>query len=102
MTLEINPCHPSGVAVFTVDSLGRRPLLLGGVSAMVVALLALGGSQLVLSGGIATWTSVFALLMYVGAYQVRAILSWSHVKKFGLRRQTIGTIIHHRAEVNAP
>ncbi|CAL8468142.1 g7681 [Coccomyxa elongata] len=67
----------TGVAVFTVDSLGRRPLLLGGVSAMVVALLALGGSQLVLSGGMATWTSVIALLIYVGAYQVSfGPISW--------------------------
>ena len=32
----------AGVAVAKVDSVGRRPLLLGGVSAMVVALLALG------------------------------------------------------------
>ena len=60
--------------MLTVDSVGRRPLLLGGVSAMVVALLALGGSQLVLSGGIATWTSVLALLFYVGAYQVSTVL----------------------------
>jgi len=57
------------VAVLTVDSLGRRPLLLGGVGAMVVALLALGGSQVALEGGLGTWTSVIALLMYVGAYQ---------------------------------
>lgn len=55
--------------MLSVDSLGRRPLLLGGVGAMVGALLALGGSQLLLSGGTATWTSVIALLMYVGAYQ---------------------------------
>ncbi len=66
--------YQTGVAVLTVDSVGRRPLLLGGVSAMVVALLALGGSQLVLSGGIATWTSVLALLFYVGAYQVSTVL----------------------------
>jgi hypothetical protein len=60
----------AGVAVLTVDSLGRRPLLLAGVSSMVVALLALGGSNLVLSGSLETWTSVIALLVYVGAYQV--------------------------------
>ena len=59
------------MAVLTVDSLGRRPLLLGGVGSMVVALLALGGSQIALSGGAETWTSVAALLLYVGAYQAR-------------------------------
>jgi hypothetical protein len=59
------------VAVLTVDSLGRRPLLLGGVFSMVIALLALGGSQIALSGGAETWTSVAALLLYVGAYQAR-------------------------------
>lgn len=63
--------HGPGVAVLTVDSLGRRPLLLGGVGAMVVALCALGASQISLVGELETWTSVGALLLYVGAYQVR-------------------------------
>ena len=62
----------TGVAVLTVDSLGRRPLLLGGVSAIVVALCALGASQISLTGELETWTSVGALLLYVGAYQVGA------------------------------
>ena len=53
-----------------MEDLGRRPLLLIGVSSMVVSLLALGGSQLVLTGQAETWTSVAALLLYVGAYQV--------------------------------
>ena len=66
----------TGVAVLTVDSLGRRPLLLGGVSAIVVALCALGASQISLTGQLETWTSVGALLLYVGAYQVCS--SWRH------------------------
>ncbi len=60
-----------------VDSVGRRPLLLGGVSAMVAALLLLGAAELVLTGRAESYTSVAALLLYVGAYQVR--IAW--VKK---------------------
>ena len=57
--------------MFTVDKLGRRPLLLGGVSGIVVALLALGGLQYVgADAGPATLLSCAALLLYVGAYQV--------------------------------
>ncbi|CAL5219592.1 g1455 [Coccomyxa viridis] len=67
----------TGVAVLTVESLGRRPLLLIGVSSMVVSLLALAGSQLALTGQLETWTSVIALLLYVGAYQVSfGPISW--------------------------
>jgi len=57
--------------VAKVDSVGRRPLLLGGVSAMVAALLLLGGAELVLTGRAESYTSVAALLLYVGAYQAR-------------------------------
>ena len=60
----------AGVAVLTVDSVGRRPLLLWGVGGMTVALVGLGGSSLALSGSVSTWSSVAALLLYVGAYQV--------------------------------
>ena len=60
----------AGVAVATVDSVGRRPLLLGGVSGMIVALVGLGVASIQLQGGAAAWTSVAALLAYVGAYQV--------------------------------
>lgn len=66
----------TGVAVATVDSWGRRPLLLAGIGGIVVSLLALGTAQSegVLSFGmvspeVASWVSVVALLMYVGAYQ---------------------------------
>ncbi len=68
------------VAVLKVDSWGRRPLLLYGVSGMVAALLALGVAQ---SGGgagldgAAAWTSVGALLLYVGCYQMSfGPISW--------------------------
>ena len=60
--------------MLTVESLGRRPLLLIGVSSIVASLLALAGSQLALTGQAETWTSVAALLLYVGAYQVRAVV----------------------------
>ena len=60
----------TGVAVLTVDSVGRRPLLLWGVGGMTVALIGLGGSSLTLTGSVSTWSSVAALLLYVGAYQV--------------------------------
>lgn len=63
------------MAVLSVDSVGRRPLLLWGVSGMTVALLALGGSSLALSGSASTWSSVVALLLYVGAYQVLSSLT---------------------------
>ena len=64
------------VAVSFVDTAGRRPLLLAGVSTMVAALVALGGLS-VATGGVGAvdpalaWGSVAALLLYVGAYQVR-------------------------------
>jgi hypothetical protein len=68
------------VAVASVDRLGRRPLLLFGVSGMVAALLALTAAQggvdaaeaaAAAAGGSAAWLSAAALLLYVGCYQVR-------------------------------
>lgn len=58
--------------MLTVDSWGRRPLLLLGVSLLTVALVALSAVNTFLpaSSPTATWTSVVALLLYVGAYQV--------------------------------
>jgi MFS family permease len=69
------------VAVFTVDSWGRRPLLLYGVSGMVLSLLALGFTQAGPAGGAldgaAAWASVGALLLYVGCYQMSfGPISW--------------------------
>jgi MFS family permease len=62
----------TGVAVATVDSWGRRPLLLTGISGIIISLLILGSSQsgmLPLSADVTSWVSVGALLLYVGAYQ---------------------------------
>ncbi|KAB1205533.1 D-xylose-proton symporter-like 2 [Morella rubra] len=58
----------TGVAVLVVDRLGRRPLLLGGVSGMVVSLLLLGSYYLFLDNAAAV--AVVALLLYVGCYQL--------------------------------
>jgi hypothetical protein len=67
------------VAVLTVDKIGRRPLLLGGVAAMTASLLALSAATASGSvGHVATATavsSVLALLLYVGAYQVCVCMS---------------------------
>eukprot|EP00878_Enallax_costatus_P015293 GHUV01016014.1.p1 GENE.GHUV01016014.1~~GHUV01016014.1.p1 ORF type:complete len:374 (+),score=78.37 GHUV01016014.1:438-1559(+) len=75
------------VAVATVDKLGRRPLLLGGVGGMVVALLLLtaaqggvdaaAGAAGVADVGGAAWLSAAALLLYVGCYQISfGPISW--------------------------
>ena len=75
-----SPSRHAGIAVAKVDSLGRRPLLLWGVSGVVVALLALGtaaqaggagGALLALAPEAVAWTNLLALLLYVGCYQVR-------------------------------
>lgn len=70
----------TGVAVVTVDNWGRRPLLLYGVSALTASLLflaAASSSTLGLPDGLAAWTNLGALLVYVGAYQVSfGPISW--------------------------
>ncbi|KAF3432668.1 hypothetical protein FNV43_RR23770 [Rhamnella rubrinervis] len=58
----------TGAAVLVVDRLGRRPLLLGGVSGMVISLFLLGSYYLFLDEAAAV--AVVALLMYVGCYQL--------------------------------
>ncbi|TYJ24234.1 hypothetical protein E1A91_A08G247600v1 [Gossypium mustelinum] len=58
----------TGVAVVVVDRLGRRPLLLGGVSGMVISLFLLGSYYLFLDDLAAI--AVVALLLYVGCYQL--------------------------------
>lgn len=63
-------CLSVGVAVATVDKLGRRPLLLGGVTGLVLSLLALSGAQGLVKGDAATWVSVVGLLAYTASYQV--------------------------------
>jgi len=67
------------VAVVTVDRLGRRPLLLGGVSGMILALITLGfttpgapWSHLIgIDPSSLAQLSVIALLLFVGCYQAR-------------------------------
>lgn len=58
----------TGSAVVVIDKLGRRPLLLGGVSGMVVALFLLGSYYTFLDNISAI--AVLALLLYVGCYQI--------------------------------
>lgn len=63
----------TGVAVLSVDRLGRRPLLLAGVGALTVALLLLAelsGPTPPLTGDAGAYASAACLLLYVGAYQV--------------------------------
>lgn len=58
----------TGAAVLVVDRLGRRPLLLGGVSGMVISLFLLGSYYIFLDN--APVVAVVALLLYVGCYQL--------------------------------
>ncbi|XP_057541247.1 D-xylose-proton symporter-like 2 [Amaranthus tricolor] len=58
----------TGIAVSVVDKLGRRPLLLGGVSGMVISLLFLGAYYTFLGDEPAI--AVIGLLLYVGCYQL--------------------------------
>ena len=66
----------TGFAVKYVDTLGRRPLLLGGVSVMTLATAVLGACSATLAAGdaanapLTANASVVAVFMYVGAYQV--------------------------------
>ncbi|EFN53468.1 hypothetical protein CHLNCDRAFT_25635 [Chlorella variabilis] len=65
----------TGIAVATVDSWGRRPLLLYGVSGIVLSLLALGTAQV--ARDMVAWTNLVALLLYVGCYQLSfGPISW--------------------------
>ncbi|XAR71540.1 hypothetical protein NMG60_11017871 [Bertholletia excelsa] len=58
----------TGVAVTIVDRLGRRPLLLSGVSVMAISLFLLGSYYTFLDDVPAM--AVVALLLYVGCYQL--------------------------------
>ncbi|KAL3683388.1 hypothetical protein R1sor_001410 [Riccia sorocarpa] len=73
------------VAVLYVDKTGRRPLLIGGVSGIVLALLLLAAYYSFASGVPAL--AVGALLLYVGSYQVSfGPISWLMVSEvFPLR-----------------
>ncbi|XP_028778129.1 D-xylose-proton symporter-like 2 [Neltuma alba] len=58
----------TAAAVVIVDSLGRRPLLLGGVSGMVISLFLLGSYYLFLNDALSI--AIVGLLLYVGCYQI--------------------------------
>ncbi|KAL8134729.1 hypothetical protein AgCh_009663 [Apium graveolens] len=67
----------TGIAVLVVDKLGRRPLLLGGVSGMVISLFLLGSYYTFLDNAPAV--AVGGLLFYVGCYQVHAIFFFVYI-----------------------
>uniref|UniRef100_A0A453MAL6 Major facilitator superfamily (MFS) profile domain-containing protein n=1 Tax=Aegilops tauschii subsp. strangulata TaxID=200361 RepID=A0A453MAL6_AEGTS len=80
----------TGVAVLKVDNLGRRPLMIGGVSGITVALFLLAAYYKVLSGF--PYVAVGALLLYVGCYQLSfGPISWLMVSEiFPLRTRGRG------------
>jgi sugar porter (SP) family MFS transporter len=58
----------TGVAVLVIDRLGRRPLLIGGVSGIAVSLFLLSSYYTLLKD--VSYVAVIALLLYVGCYQL--------------------------------
>ncbi|XP_073002256.1 D-xylose-proton symporter-like 2 isoform X2 [Typha latifolia] len=58
----------TGVAVLVVDRLGRRPLLIGGVSGIAISLFLLSSYYTLLNHS--PLVAVIALLLYVGCYQL--------------------------------
>ncbi|XP_072963238.1 D-xylose-proton symporter-like 2 isoform X1 [Typha angustifolia] len=58
----------TGVAVLVVDRLGRRPLLIGGVSGIAISLFLLSSYYTLLKDS--PLVAVIALLLYVGCYQL--------------------------------
>lgn len=73
------------VAVLYVDKLGRRPLLIGGVTGLAVSLVILSTYFSLLKG--LPYLAVTALLLYVGCYQISfGPISWLMVSEiFPLR-----------------
>ncbi|KAF8395155.1 hypothetical protein HHK36_019096 [Tetracentron sinense] len=70
----------TGVAILKVDDLGRRPLLIGGVSGIALSL-ALLASYYKFLGGYPI-VAVAALLLYVGCYQISfGPISWLMVSE---------------------
>ncbi|RWR76698.1 D-xylose-proton symporter-like protein 3, chloroplastic [Cinnamomum micranthum f. kanehirae] len=70
----------TGFAVLKVDDLGRRPLLIGGISGIVVALSLLAAYYKFLEG--LPIVAVAALLLYVGSYQISfGPISWLMVSE---------------------
>ncbi|ONK71535.1 uncharacterized protein A4U43_C04F9640 [Asparagus officinalis] len=58
----------TGIAVLVVDKIGRRPLLIGGVSGITVSLFLLSSYYMLFKGS--AFVAVIALLLYVGCYQL--------------------------------
>ncbi|GFQ02192.1 d-xylose-proton symporter-like 2 [Phtheirospermum japonicum] len=83
----------TGVAVLVVDRLGRRPLLLGGVSGIAVSLFLLGSYYSYL--GDTHVVAVVALLIYVGCYQLSfGPIGWLMISEiFPLRQRGRGLSI---------
>ncbi|RZC93629.1 hypothetical protein C5167_007667 [Papaver somniferum] len=70
----------TGVAVLKVDDLGRRPLLIGGVTGITASLLFLSAYYKILQGY--PLVAVSALLLYVGCYQISfGPISWLMVSE---------------------
>ncbi|ERN08005.1 D-xylose-proton symporter-like 3, chloroplastic [Amborella trichopoda] len=70
----------TGIAVAKVDSLGRRPLLIGGVSGIVFSLFLLAAYYKILQGF--PVAAVVALLLYVSCYQISfGPISWLMVSE---------------------
>ncbi|KNA20180.1 hypothetical protein SOVF_054960 [Spinacia oleracea] len=80
----------TGVAVLKVDDLGRKPLLIGGVSGIAVSLFLLAAYYKFLGG--LPFVAVAALLLYVGCYQISfGPISWLMVSEiFPLRTRGRG------------
>ncbi|VFQ76673.1 unnamed protein product [Cuscuta campestris] len=80
----------TGVAVLKVDDLGRRPLLIAGVSGIALSLFLLSAYYKFLGGF--PLVAVAALLLYVGCYQVSfGPISWLMVSEiFPLRTRGKG------------
>ncbi|GFZ19851.1 major facilitator superfamily protein [Actinidia rufa] len=80
----------TSVAVLKVDNLGRRPLLIGGVSGIALSLFLLSAYYKVFGGF--PFVAVAALLLYVGCYQISfGPISWLMVSEiFPLRTRGKG------------
>ncbi|KAJ4971422.1 hypothetical protein NE237_004521 [Protea cynaroides] len=80
----------TGIAVLKVDDLGRRPLLIGGVSGIALSLFLLSAYYKFLGGF--PVVAVAALLLYVGCYQISfGPISWLMVSEiFPLRTRGRG------------
>lgn len=83
----------TGIAVLTVDKLGRRPLLITGVSGMAVSLFLLAAYYAFL--GSAPVVAVISLLLYVGCYQASfGPIGWLMISEiFPLRTRARGLSI---------